>query len=148
MWKFVASHRLVPMNTRRKRVAWLWLCLLGVAPTLLAEKHVPFNSTKLSLIDGAINQAVASNRCPAPSFGCNARMKSTIRLLGAERLCPGKRNDGGTIFDAASLTKVVATTPCLLLLVERGQLRLEDRVRDRIPDSRAKGPRRSRSAIS
>ena len=33
-----------------------------------------------------------------------------------------------TIFDGASLTKVIATTPAIMLLVERGKLRLDDKV--------------------
>ena len=33
-----------------------------------------------------------------------------------------------TIFDAASLTKVIATTPCLMKLFEQGKLRLDDPV--------------------
>ena len=33
-----------------------------------------------------------------------------------------------TIFDAASLTKVIATTPCVMKLFEQGKLRLDDPV--------------------
>ena len=39
-----------------------------------------------------------------------------------------------TIFDLASLTKVVATTPSIMLLVEQGRLRLKDRVSMYIPN--------------
>jgi len=39
-----------------------------------------------------------------------------------------------TIFDAASLTKVVACTPAIMLLVERGQLSLDDHVVKYIPE--------------
>ena len=38
-----------------------------------------------------------------------------------------------TIFDLASLTKVVATTTAVMLLVEDGRLRLSDRVSDHVP---------------
>ena len=38
-----------------------------------------------------------------------------------------------TIFDLASLTKVMATTPMAIQLVERGALALDDCVRDRLP---------------
>ncbi len=38
-----------------------------------------------------------------------------------------------TIFDLASLTKVVATAPAVMLLVERGKLRLGDRVSQYLP---------------
>jgi CubicO group peptidase (beta-lactamase class C family) len=38
-----------------------------------------------------------------------------------------------TIFDLSSLTKVVATTPSIMLLVENGTLRLEDKVKRYLP---------------
>ena len=38
-----------------------------------------------------------------------------------------------TIFDAASLTKVVATTTSAMILVQEGRLRLNDRVSDFVP---------------
>ena len=39
-----------------------------------------------------------------------------------------------TIFDMASLTKVMATTPAIMLLVENGQIRLGDRVHRYLPE--------------
>ena len=44
-----------------------------------------------------------------------------------------------TIFDSASLTKVIATTPAIMLLVERGKLRLTDKVNRWIPGFEAHG---------
>ena len=39
-----------------------------------------------------------------------------------------------TLFDAASLTKVVACTPAIMLLIERGQVKLSDLVQSYIPE--------------
>ncbi len=39
-----------------------------------------------------------------------------------------------TIFDAASLTKVVATTPCIMKLFEQGKIRLDDPVTKYLPE--------------
>jgi uncharacterized protein YbbC (DUF1343 family)/CubicO group peptidase (beta-lactamase class C family) len=39
-----------------------------------------------------------------------------------------------TIFDAASLTKVVATTPCVMKLFEQGKLRIDDLVTRYLPE--------------
>jgi uncharacterized protein YbbC (DUF1343 family)/CubicO group peptidase (beta-lactamase class C family) len=44
-----------------------------------------------------------------------------------------------TVFDMASLTKPVATATSVMLLVERGQLRLQDRVAKFFPEFAAKG---------
>jgi len=39
-----------------------------------------------------------------------------------------------TIFDLASLTKVLATTPCLMKLLEEGRIRLDERVTNYLPE--------------
>ena len=39
-----------------------------------------------------------------------------------------------TMFDLASLTKVVATTPSVMMLVEQGRIRLTDPVASFIPE--------------
>jgi CubicO group peptidase (beta-lactamase class C family) len=39
-----------------------------------------------------------------------------------------------TIFDAASLTKVIATTPAVMLLIERGQVKLDEPVKTYLPE--------------
>ena len=39
-----------------------------------------------------------------------------------------------TIFDLASLTKVIATTPSLMKLFEQGKFRLNDKITDYIPE--------------
>jgi CubicO group peptidase (beta-lactamase class C family) len=44
-----------------------------------------------------------------------------------------------TIFDLASLTKVVATTPSVMRLVQYGQLRLDEPVAHYIPEFGANG---------
>ncbi|MBK8091804.1 MAG: DUF1343 domain-containing protein [Verrucomicrobiaceae bacterium] len=42
-----------------------------------------------------------------------------------------------TVFDAASLTKVLATLPCVMLLMEEGKIELEAEVRRYLPQMRA-----------
>ncbi len=44
-----------------------------------------------------------------------------------------------TLFDLASLTKVVATTTAVSILVDRGDLHLDDAVRDHLPEFRGEG---------
>ena len=44
-----------------------------------------------------------------------------------------------TIFDLASLTKVIATTTAVMQLVERGKIRLEDPVSEYWPEFKANG---------
>src|SRR5437899_8696222 len=44
-----------------------------------------------------------------------------------------------TIFDVASLTKVVACTPAVMLLVERGRIKLDEPVQTYIPEFKGDG---------
>ena len=54
---------------------------------------------------------------------------------GSRRLVPNREPmNVDTVFDAASLTKVVATAPAVMMLVEEGRIRLDDRVRTHLPD--------------
>lgn len=46
----------------------------------------------------------------------------------------GAPGPDSTLYDLASLTKVVATTPAAMLLVDRGRLRLDDPVQKYLPD--------------
>jgi len=62
------------------------------------------------------------------------------RAFGHRALEPKKRPmTVDTIFDLSSLTKVVATTPALLQLVERGKLRIDDPVAKHWPEFQAHG---------
>ena len=47
-----------------------------------------------------------------------------------------------TVWDLASLTKVVATTPAIMLLIEDGRLRLDDPVQTYLPDFLGEGKER------
>lgn len=64
---------------------------------------------------------------------------STV-VVGNRSVMPEiERMTEDTIFDLASLTKVVATTTAMLLLIESGQLTLDDEVSDLMPDFRRCG---------
>ena len=57
------------------------------------------------------------------------------RAYGHRSLEPTReRTRLDTIYDLASLTKVVATTPAILQLVEQGRIRLGDRLSAYLPD--------------
>ena len=56
---------------------------------------------------------------------------------GQRALLPAKEAmTEDTVFDAASLTKVVATLPCVLILMEQGKIELEAEVRRYLPEFR------------
>ena len=62
------------------------------------------------------------------------------RAFGARAVGPSpERLTLDTIFDLASLTKVVATTTSVMMLVEQGRLRLRDRVASYLPEFASQG---------
>jgi uncharacterized protein YbbC (DUF1343 family)/CubicO group peptidase (beta-lactamase class C family) len=87
-------------------------------------------------LDAVIEQAIAAGEIP----GAVLRVGHRGRLLhrkayGARALEPAREPmTADTIFDAASLTKVVATATAAMQLFERGRIRLNDRVTDYLPE--------------
>jgi uncharacterized protein YbbC (DUF1343 family)/CubicO group peptidase (beta-lactamase class C family) len=96
---------------------------------------------KLALIAPVVEQAVRDGKCPGAVVlvGHNGRVVYR-RAFGYRALAPRKLPmRTTTIFDLASLTKVVATTPAVMQLFEQGKIRLEDPVADYWPEFAANG---------
>jgi uncharacterized protein YbbC (DUF1343 family)/CubicO group peptidase (beta-lactamase class C family) len=87
-------------------------------------------------LDQAIGQAIRQNRLPGAVVvvGHDGRVVY-LKAYGNRALVPKTEPmTVDTIFDLASLTKVIATTPCLMKLFEQGRFRLNDKVTDYIPE--------------
>ena len=95
---------------------------------------------KLAEMDAAINQAIADKKCPGGVLWVEHHGASYHKAYGNRALVPAvEPMTEDTIFDAASLTKVVACTPAVMLLVERGQINLDERVQAYIPEFQGGG---------
>ena len=103
--------------------------------TQAAPEALGLLSSHLRRIDDAVHAAIQSKEIPG-AVVLVAR-HGRIGYLKAF----GNRAVGGqpepmtldTIFDLASLTKVVATTPAIMTLVEEGKIRLDDKVKRYLP---------------
>jgi uncharacterized protein YbbC (DUF1343 family)/CubicO group peptidase (beta-lactamase class C family) len=98
------------------------------------EIHLP--PAVASSLDAEINQAVQSGLIPGAVLlvGRNGQVLYR-KAYGSRALIPTREPMAvDTIFDAASLTKVTATTPCVMKLFERGQIRLDDPVTKYLPE--------------
>jgi len=86
-------------------------------------------------LDEAIEQAITDNQIPgAVLLVAHKGQVLHRKAYGARALVPVREEMTlDTIFDAASLTKVVATTSAVLKLVEKGKIRLNDRVTTYLP---------------
>jgi CubicO group peptidase (beta-lactamase class C family) len=99
------------------------VCLASASPAFGASA---FHAEKLAAMDAAIESAIASNRCPGGVLWVEHNGTSYHKAFGSRAIAPAREAmTEDTIFDAASLTKVVACTPGVMLLVERGQLKLD-----------------------
>ncbi len=87
-------------------------------------------------LDREIEQAIADKLIPGAVLLIGHDGKVIYRkAYGSRALVPSKEPMTlDTIFDAASLTKVIATTSSLMQLFERGKLRLNDRVTQYLPE--------------
>jgi uncharacterized protein YbbC (DUF1343 family)/CubicO group peptidase (beta-lactamase class C family) len=106
--------------------------ILGCASTATESA---FNTDVLREIDGAIEQAIADHRIPGGVFHLERERDVYEKVYGNRAVEPSiEPMTADTIFDAASITKVVATTPSIWLLIERGQVSLEAPVSRYIPE--------------
>jgi CubicO group peptidase (beta-lactamase class C family) len=116
------------------------LALLLSGCTAPRVAHPVFYRDKLEAMDVAINEAIASNRCPGGVLWLEHDGVSYHKALGNRALVPAREPmTEDTIFDAASLTKVVATTPAIMWLIEREEIRLDAPVKVYLPEFTGEG---------
>ncbi|MDE2658302.1 MAG: DUF1343 domain-containing protein [Verrucomicrobiota bacterium] len=134
------------MNRTFYRASFLFLTA-GIAlggcktppPKSVAPQAV-FYPAKLEAIDEAIESAIAANKAPGAVVRLESGGAVYQKSYGAKSVEPvllPMTDD--TIFDSASLTKVIATAPAIMLLAERDKLRLDDKVDHWITNFKAHG---------
>jgi len=124
------------MRTFRLPLTALLASLLFLGACASAINHPSgLDSDLIEEIDAAILRAVEDGRIVGGVFFMDSRDRRYGRTYGVAATTPrreGVRSD--TIYDLASLTKVVATTPSIHLLAERGKIDLDAPVRHYIPE--------------
>jgi uncharacterized protein YbbC (DUF1343 family)/CubicO group peptidase (beta-lactamase class C family) len=120
------------------------LCLLlnaGTADSRPDSEEAILRSDLLAPIADIVKEAIRQGQIPGAVVVVGTGQKVVYRrAFGFRSLVPRKmpmKED--TIFDIASLTKVVATTTAVMQLVEKGRLRLEDPVARYWPEFGANG---------
>jgi len=94
------------------------------------------NTPDLAKLDGVIEKAIAADEIPGAVLIVGHKDQVLYRkAYGSRALLPRREPMTlDTIFDLASLTKVVATASAVLKLVEAGQVRLNDPVARYLPE--------------
>jgi CubicO group peptidase (beta-lactamase class C family) len=117
----------------------LALVVLLALPVLAQQKEI--TSERLQLVDHLIERAIQEGQIPG-----------AVAVVGHDgevvyRRAFGKRGFGAnaeamtldTVFDMASMTKVMATAPSVMRMVEQGQIRLNDPISRYLPECAANG---------
>jgi uncharacterized protein YbbC (DUF1343 family)/CubicO group peptidase (beta-lactamase class C family) len=102
---------------------------------------VSVSAQKLKAIDGAVESEIKQRHLPG-AVVLVARNGGVVwrKAYGARALEPAREAmTTDTIFDVASLTKIVATATSIMILVERGKLRLSDPLSAYIPEIKGDG---------
>jgi uncharacterized protein YbbC (DUF1343 family) len=106
-------------------------CAALAAASLAAQ-----NFAGAPALDETINRAIQQDRLPGAVLVVGHNGQIVYRkAYGKRALVPrAETMTVDTIFDCASLTKVIATTSSLMKLFEQGKFRLNDKVTDYIPE--------------
>ncbi|MEJ6642645.1 MAG: DUF1343 domain-containing protein [Akkermansiaceae bacterium] len=111
------------------------LIVLGLFALVSPLLGAGFSAVRLGEIDEAIEQAITDARAPGGVFYLEREGEVYEKAYGSRALVPDlEKMTVNTIFDAASLTKVVATTPAVMKLVEAGKLELDVPVSRYLPE--------------
>jgi len=108
-------------------------CFLSLVVCLTAQ--TAFDSAGLAALDLVVEKAVAKKNPAGAVVWLEHRGQTHTLVKGDRELVPVREPMMlETIFDAASLTKVIATTPSVLILVDQGRLEIEAPVSRYLPE--------------
>ena len=112
-----------------------FLPALLLAACTAATPRTAFDPALLRQIDARIEEAIAGHKIPGGVYHLEQDGRIYEKVYGDRALVPNvEAMTVDTIFDAASITKVVATTPAIWLLIQRGKIGIDDPVQKFIPE--------------
>ncbi len=108
----------------------------GQSLPVAAPQTVGMSAAKLNQIDALVEKDIADKKLPGAVVLVGHKGKIVYRkAFGNRSLVPTvEKMTVDTIFDVASLTKPIATATSVMILVERGQIRLNDTIGKFIPE--------------
>ncbi len=119
------------MTWRWTLVVWLSL-FFGLNAQDSARE---FREVKLAALDAAVSNAISAGRLPGGVLWLERHGTAHHQAQGERAVIPVRESmTEDTVFDAASLTKVVATAPAIMKLVEQSRLHLESPLQRYLPE--------------
>ncbi|HET9784100.1 MAG TPA: serine hydrolase domain-containing protein, partial [Terriglobales bacterium] len=123
---------LLPLPLHRPAALITAALLLSLASSCAADAPAP--TASWSQVDAAVRRSIEAGEIPGAVVLIGHDGKVVYRkAFGDRSLRPRQKMTTDTIFDLASLTKVVATTPSIMQLLEQGRIRLNDPVAKYLP---------------
>ncbi len=124
--------------TRSVPMAITALALLtACAPSLPPELPLPLSAplaARLAPVTAVLDSAIAAGAAPGAVLAVSVRGERFTYGTGVLGIGDPTRPDAGTMYDMASLTKVIALTTLSMMAVEEGKLRLDVPVVSYLPD--------------
>src|SRR5688572_30502112 len=107
--------------------------VLGNFPPCAWCQNSPINrsfpATEINEIRTSIELAIKEQKIPGAVFRMEQEGLSFQQAFGVRSIEPAREvMTVDSIFDVASLTKVVATAPSIMILAEQGKLRLDENI--------------------
>lgn len=115
-------------------------CLLAALLPLALPGAESLDRAALASMDAEVLHALAQDKLPGGVLWVEHQGEHYAKAFGDRATEPATEPmTRDTIFDAASLTKVLATTPAILILAERGRLKIDESVKTYVPEFAANG---------
>jgi uncharacterized protein YbbC (DUF1343 family)/CubicO group peptidase (beta-lactamase class C family) len=132
--------RFIRSMAHRMRRSLLLACILSLKFTAFADAEAAFFPEKLREMEAAVSLAISDGRLPGGVLWIERRGVAYHKAFGERAVEPQREvMTEETIFDAASLTKVIATTSAVMRLIEQGRLELEAPVSRYLPEFTGSG---------
>jgi len=102
---------------------------------VVAPEVVGLSASRLANADRIIEQAIKEQTIPGAVLCVERHGKiGYLKAYGNKRVYPNtEKMTTNTVFDMASCSKAMSTATCAMILIDRGQLRLLDRVDQYVP---------------
>jgi len=133
----------LPQRMRKDGLPWFLILAIalaiagfGVPAAATADVKRPAAPVHFGAVDTIIQQAIADGSIPGAVLVVGHDGQVIFRKAYGNRALEPRREAMtlDTVFDLASLTKVIATTTAVMQLVERGKVRLNDPVAKYLPE--------------
>jgi uncharacterized protein YbbC (DUF1343 family)/CubicO group peptidase (beta-lactamase class C family) len=117
------------------------LLLASLLPSARAEDpSEAFHEDRLAAMVATTKTSIAAGRTPGAVLWLERNGTTWQTALGRRAVKPNPEpTNADTIYDAASLTKVIATTTAIMKLVDRKNLRIDDPVSRHLPEFKGNG---------